>query len=361
LAAGGAGVGERRHRALTTRDVVGLVLSACANAPAGAAGAPGPQDVAGWPHGRRARGVLPGAVTDEPQQQTERRAVRSDDPSLSPRANELLTHELQEALGTDHVVVPQGEPERRRDQHATSSPLAATLAGNRPILIVTFLAALVIGGIVALVTGAYWAVVLAAALHAVGTLIVAAGAIHLTTETEHVAPTVAARLEEEGVADPDALLSELVEDFAGAREARGVAEVVSSGHNERTTASEDDRPRSAVEQRTALTPSSGPSSPGGARSAVAALEWWIVGALAVLSIVVAAIIGGQMWALPAIVVPLCAGWFALQYWMARGHATAERPPGDAASGARRLVPIGVLVVAGVIWFMVVVGWIADLV
>jgi energy-converting hydrogenase Eha subunit C len=292
---------------------------------------------------------------------TERRAVRSEDPSLSPRANELLTRELQEALGTDEVVVPKDEPRRSRDEHATHSPLAATLASNRPILIVTFLAALVLGGIVALVTGAYWAVVLAAALHAIGTLIVAAGAIHLTTETEHVAPTVAARLEEEGVADPDRVLSELVEDFAGAREARGVAEVVSSGHNERTTAPDDDRARAAIEQRTALTPSSGATPAEGSRSAVAALEWWIVCALAVLSLVVGAIVGGEMWALPAVVVPLCAGWVALQHWMARGHATSQRSPASGAqSGVRRLAPVGAFVVAGVIWFMVVVGWIANL-
>jgi hypothetical protein len=299
-------------------------------------------------------------VPDEPQQQTERRAVRSDDPSLSPRANRLLTHELQEALGTDEVTVRKDAPDRRRDQHATTSPLVATLASNRPILIVTFLVAIVIGGVLALVTGQYWAVVVAAALHAIGTLVVAAGAIDLTTETEHVDPTVAARLEEEGVADPDRVLSELVEELGGAREASGVAEVLSSGHNERTTAPEDDRARAAVEQRTALTPSSGAAPARGSRSAVAALEWWIVAAPAVLGVVVAVVVGGEMWALPAVVVALCAGWVGLQHWMARGRATPQRAPGDAASGARRLVPVGVFVVVGVVWFMVVVGWIGGL-
>jgi hypothetical protein len=104
------------------------------------------------------------------------------------------------------------------------------------------------------VTGQYWAVVVACALHAVGTLVVAAGAIALTTRTEHVSPAVAARLEEEGVGDPDALLSDLVEEFAGAQEAQGVPEVISSGHNARTTTAEEDPARAAVEQRTAMTP-----------------------------------------------------------------------------------------------------------
>ena len=298
------------------------------------------------------------------QQRTERRAVRSEDPSLSPRANELLTRELQEAVGADEVEVPAGQPERSSEPHATDSTVAATLASNRPLIIVTFLAALVVGGIVALVTGQYWAVILAAAVHAIGTVLVAAGAIHLTTETEHVTPTVAARLEEEGVADPDRVLSELVEDYAGAGDARGVPEVVGGGHNERSSAAEDDPARAAVEQRTAMTPTSGASPVAGSGSAVEALEWWIVGGLAVVSVAVAAIVGGEMWALPAIVLPLCAGWIALQYWMARAigsaSATPERPAGDAPSGARRLLPVGAFVVAGVIWFMVVVGWIGDL-
>jgi len=306
------------------------------------------------------RGVPRAAVTNERQQQTERRAVRSRDPSLSPRANELLTRELQEALGTDEVVVPKDAPTHSREAHGTHSSVAATLASNRPILIITFLAALVVGGVVALVTGQYWAVILAAVLHATGTLVVTAGAIHLSTETEHVDPTVAAHLEEEGVADPDRVLSELVEDFAGAREARGVAEVVTSGHNARTRAPEDDRARAAVEQQTALTPSSGAAAVAGSRSAVAALAWWIVGALTLLSVVVAAIVGGEMWALPAVAVPLCGGWVAVQYRMARGRDRSQRSPGDTQSGARRLVPIGVFVLAGVIWFMVVMGWIGDL-
>lgn len=299
-------------------------------------------------------------MNEETAQQTERRSVRSEDPSLSDRANELLTHELREALGTDEVVVPKDGPDRSRERHATHSPFVATLSANRPILIVTFLGALVLGGVVALATDQYWAVVLAAALHAVGTLAVAAGAIALTTNVEHVDPTVAARLEEEGVADPDRVLSGLVEDFAGARDARGVPEVVTSGHNERTTTPEQDQARASLEQRTAMTPTSGGSSVAGSDSAIEALEWWIIGGLSVLSIAIAAIVGGEMWALPAILLPLAAGWVAIQFWMARGRDTSERPTADEGSARRRLVPLFALVVAGVIWFMVVVGWIGDL-
>ncbi|MFP5363200.1 MAG: hypothetical protein ACLGI5_10790 [Thermoleophilia bacterium] len=286
--------------------------------------------------------------------------MRSDDPSLSPKANDLLTKQLQEAVGAEEVVVPEDVPDRARERHATRSPVTAMLTANRPVLIVTFLTALVVGGVVALTTGQYWALVLAAALHAGGTLAVAAGSIALSTKTEHVDPTVAARLEEEGVADPDAVLSDLVEDFAGMRDARGVPEVVSTGHNERTASVEQDRARATAEQRSALTPTSDEAPAGGSGSVIEALEWWVVGAASALTVAIAVIIGGEMWALPAIVLPLGAGWIGLQYWMARGRATSERPTGDEAAGARRLAPIATFVVVGVIWFMVVLGWIGGL-
>jgi hypothetical protein len=302
-------------------------------------------------------------VATQDSQQTERRIVRSQDPSLSDEANELLTHELRDVIGSDEVVVAKTVPRRSEGEHATRSTFVATLSSNRPLVLVTFLVMFVLGGILALVTEQYWAVVVACALHAVGTLVVTAAAIALTTRTEHVSPAVAARLEEEGVGDPDAVLSDLVEEFAGVQEAHGLPEVISSGHNDRTVTADDDRARAAVEQRTAMTPTSGPTDVAGAHSAVAALPWWVVLALTVLTITVAAIQGGEMWALPAIVVPLAIAWTALQRWMARGpgsSADSQRPGGDTAGARRRLLPIGGFVVAGVIWFMVVIGWLGNL-
>jgi hypothetical protein len=302
-------------------------------------------------------------MSHQDTQASERRAVRSEDPSLSPRANDLLTREVQAAVGSDEVVVPKDLPHRETEAHATRSRFATTLSSNLPLVIVTFVAALVIGAIIALVTDQYWAVVLACAVHAVGTLVVTAGAIALTTQTEHMDPTVAARLEEEGVGNPDALLTELVEEYAGAQEARGVPEVISSGHNERSVAADDDAARSAVEQRSAMTPTSAPTPVAGANSSVAALPWWVVLALTVLTVAVAAVQGSEMWALPAIVVPLALGWIALQKWMSRrpgSSADSQRPVGDSGRAQRRLVPIAVFVVAGVVWFMLVVGRLANL-
>lgn len=285
--------------------------------------------------------------------ETERRFVRSEDPQLTPEANRLLTEELREVVGRDEVEVPRDTPHRAQEAHATHSPLAGTLVSNRPLIIVTLLAAVVVGGIISLATGYYVAVLLAVGLHALATLLVAAGAIQLTTQVEHVAPETAARLEQEGVADPDRVLTELAEEFAGATEAGGVPEVIGSGHNEQTTTAQDNPARNMLEQRTAMTPQSGTGQAAGEGSAIALLPWWVVIGVMVVS-VVAIPFFAQGWLIPLILVPIGLGWMALQRWMAHADsARSDRPVGDSAGARRRLAPIAVFVVLGAVWFMVV--------
>jgi hypothetical protein len=283
--------------------------------------------------------------------ETERRFVRSEDPDLTPEANRLLTEELQEVIGRDEVEVPRDTPRRAEEPHATSSPMMATLISNRPLIIVTLLAAIVVGAIISIATGWYVAVLLAVGLHALATLLVAAGAIQLTTQVEHVAPETAARLEQEGVADPDRLLGQLVEDFAGATNAGGVTEVIGSANNERTTHAEDDPAASMLEQRAAMTPQSRPGPSAGEGSAVALLPWWVVIGVMVIS-VVAVPFFAQGWVVPLTLIPLGLGWMALQRWMVHADsARSDRAPGDSATARRRLLPIAVFVVAGAVWFM----------
>ena len=303
----------------------------------------------------------------------EQRVVRSEDPSLTDEANELLTEELREVVGRDTVEVRAGTPRRHERARGGHHPIRATLISNRELLVVAFFVALTVGGIVTIVTGSWWALVAACAIHALGTMLVAASAIQLTTQTEHMSPGTAARLENEGVGDPDRVLTELVEDFSGVRTAAGTAQVVSSGYNEQTVQSADEPAIAAVQQRTSMTPTSEPAAPGGSRSAVAALPWWVTTAMMVLSLAFAVIIGGNMWVLPAIVLPIGAGWIMAQRRMDSAgeeeagsrhrhepdgarHPTDERGP-----AARRLVPIGVAVVTGVVAFMVVMGVITGLI
>jgi hypothetical protein len=271
-------------------------------------------------------------ATDD-RQQTERRFVRSDDPNLSAEANAALTEELQQAIGAEQVSMPADAPDPATAERSGDSAAAATVASMRPLFIVTLLAALTVGAVIALSTGSWWALVVAVGVHAVGTMLVASGAIQLTTQIEHASPQTTARLEAEGVADPDRVLSDLVEEYTGEAETSPAAGVISAG---------DTGSRAPAAQRRAMTPGV-PAS--GESSVVAALPWFVVTGVTLVALVGAVLEGGKVWATPAIVLPLGAAWIALDRYL-NSRAEQERSPGPG-----RLVIVGACVVAGVIVFV----------
>jgi hypothetical protein len=162
------------------------------------------------------------------QQRTERRFVRSDDPNLSAEANAALTEELQQAVGTQSVSMPADAPDPATAERAGDSASKATAVSLRPLFIVTLLVALTVGAVITLTTGSWWALVGALAVHALGTMVVGSGAIQLTTQTEHASPETTTRLEQEGVADPDRVLSDLVEEYTGQAESSPAGGVISA-------------------------------------------------------------------------------------------------------------------------------------
>ena len=103
--------------------------------------------------------------------ETEVREVVSDDPSLSPEVNRILTEEVREAVGAARVRVPGEKPHVERERHGDHSSIGA-FSANRILIAITFFALVVVGAIVALATGSWWAVVLAATVHALGTFVV---------------------------------------------------------------------------------------------------------------------------------------------------------------------------------------------
>ncbi|HEX4804805.1 MAG TPA: hypothetical protein VFU94_02795 [Conexibacter sp.] len=302
------------------------------------------------------------------RRRTVTREVRSEDPSLSPEANRLLTEELRQAVGADRVDVPEDALERSRERHGAHGAIVTALVANATVLLFTFLALVVVGVIVSLATGSWWALVIAIGVHALGTLIAAGSAIRLTTEVEHVDPATAARLEEEGVPDPDRVLTELVEDYAGETRARGTTEVVSTGRNENAADPERERARASVEQRTAMTPSAEATSPGGSGSPIAAMPLAIVASLVVITLVLGIVFGGVTWIVPAVTWLAAAAWVALaidvdgrkeEQAAGEGRALKEGGPqrrtGDGATAVRRRVaPFVAVVVAGVVGFGVMV-------
>ena len=226
-----------------------------------------------------------------------------------------------------------GSPDPAAAERSGDSAATATVASMRPLLIVTLLAALTVGAVIALSTGSWWALVVAVGVHAVATMVVASGAIQLTTQIEHASPQTTARLEEEGVADPDRVLSDLVEEYTGEAETSPAAGVISAG---------DTGSQAPAAQRRAVTPGV-PAS--GESSVVAALPWFVVTGVTLVALVGAVLEGGKVWATPAIVLPLGAAWIALDRYLNSG-AEQERSPGPG-----RLVIVGACVVAGVIVFV----------
>jgi hypothetical protein len=138
------------------------------------------------------------------------RDVRSSDPSLSAEANDRLTRELREIIGSDRVSVP-ADPAHER--HGTHAPWTADAIGSRLGWILIALAGIAVAAIVALAWNTTASLLVALAVLVVTTIAALAVALNATSEVEHPDPQTAALLEEEGVGDPDRLLEDLVEEF----------------------------------------------------------------------------------------------------------------------------------------------------
>jgi membrane protein implicated in regulation of membrane protease activity len=68
------------------------------------------------------------------------------------------------------------------------------------LLLMTFATALVLGGILALATKSWWALLVPVVLHVVGTVVVVSGVFKRLSEGDKADPVTEARLEEERAA-----------------------------------------------------------------------------------------------------------------------------------------------------------------
>jgi hypothetical protein len=148
---------------------------------------------------------------------TEHRIVISEDPGLSPRANALLTEQLREVIGSDRVDVPVGTTHHAAERHPKRPWFVGTLIQAQIGVAVMAFSLLVTGAILTLITGSVWALVGALVLHGIGTFIVFSATLRTMGENEHLSPELAARLGAEGVADPDRVFEDLLEEFTGVK------------------------------------------------------------------------------------------------------------------------------------------------
>jgi hypothetical protein len=250
-------------------------------------------------------------------------------PRHDPETDRLLEQELQEAVGEDAAAEAMERADEVRAAHAAPGTPAAREETRRsaidtdgeggqrggltswitrhgPLLAVSFAAFVTIGVILALATGSWWAFVAALAVHAAGTLVVATTALRLTTETEHVSSELAARLEQEGVQDPDRAFTELA---AGAA---APGDVGRDGRNDGDAQPDGDAALAARQQRTAWTPTSDPSEPVGHGNAVGAMPFAVVVGCLLVTLIVAIVGGGILWAVAGITWAAGAGWLLLR-------------------------------------------------
>lgn len=88
--------------------------------------------------------------------------------------------------------------------------LSAALSQARGLIGATFAIALIVGAVAGLATGQWWWLAIALLLHALGTVVVVATTLRMTASVESPDPRAAAALEEQGVRDPVAALTEAV-------------------------------------------------------------------------------------------------------------------------------------------------------
>jgi lysylphosphatidylglycerol synthetase-like protein (DUF2156 family) len=263
------------------------------------------------------------------QVRLEDREVKAADPQLSPETNQRLTAELQEVIGAEHVQVPADRPHGSRGELPPQHDLSAFLNLNRLAVLFGVGVAVVVGGVISLTTGDWWFLVLAAGVHALGTMTMYVMSFRITAITEHPSPTVAAAMAEEGVRSPDARFSRMVDEFRTEPEP-GAAEILSPDSNERTVPAVEAPATAGAEQATAMTPTAMPSAsapPGGTPDAIISVT---AITLLILSIVLPATMGGGwLWLTVAVMAPICAGWFVLQATMLRHpermHISSGRP------------------------------------
>jgi hypothetical protein len=267
------------------------------------------------------------------------RDVRAEDPDLSPEANALLTEELRDAIGHDRVTLPADRAQDAgRVQAAGHRSLTSQFAINRMLIVITFAMLVVVGVIVALATDTWWAVVAAVAVHAVGTFLVLSMTLQLSSEVEHVSPSTAAKLADEGVADPDRALSDLIDQYGP-----------SEGGNEVSASPDEDPARSAVEQRNAMTPAGSPVGPSGERVAPTALPLIAVAGSVIVGLAAAIAIGGIAWVGALLLIVAAVAWALL----VRQVDDASRHP------RKRLLPIVAVVIPGAVAVVIIVGAIAG--
>jgi cytochrome c-type biogenesis protein CcmH/NrfF len=177
---------------------------------------------------------------------------------------------------------------------------------NRVMLALSLAFVLTLAAIIALFTGSFWVLPLAAAVHAFGTMVVLTLAVRVTRAIEHPSPTLAAAMNEEGVVSADHRFSEMVEEFKSPE-----ADELDGWANVRSVRPQDDPATAGVQQSRSTTPTSQPSEPAPDAHIVDLFIIAMGAFFSMVSVIIPLATPGRwLWLTPAIVVPICAALVA---------------------------------------------------
>lgn len=138
----------------------------------------------------------------------------------SEEAKNVLTEEVREIAGdqaADRARERLDEDPSRREPRT----MRGVLESNRLLLIVSLALALMLGVIAALALDSWWILPVLMLVHGGLTIVVVGAALRMTTKAEKLDPVTEAKLEAEGVADPEGELDDLVEHAAGKQSSGG--------------------------------------------------------------------------------------------------------------------------------------------
>jgi hypothetical protein len=143
----------------------------------------------------------------------EGRIVEVIDPALSPESNHILTDQVREVVGTTTVRVPAPRAHPSHGERPPSSRALAMWNANKLIFLIIMLSFVVVGAIIGL-TGLGWGfLALAVGVLGITTMVVVRLVGRMTSVAEHLDPCTVARLEDEGVREPDRFFSRIVAEF----------------------------------------------------------------------------------------------------------------------------------------------------
>lgn len=157
-------------------------------------------------------------------------------------AEQTMRYELEQALGE-----PVSEHEAREALERPAPTLAHWLREQQLLIAITVGMALVLGAIISIALGSWIFTVLALVVHGVATVVVGYIVLRVTSEVEKPDPRTVARLQHEGVDDPEAKLNRAIQAHGSAEGDRVRREFAVDA---------DDEQSEAAAQQVSITPSS---------------------------------------------------------------------------------------------------------